>query len=322
VTQRMSVSRPLARGVAPVFWVVATACGGTTDPVQQIVATDPRSDAAATQSATEVPVTPSAGTAAPRPLLCGEGGAAFAFQYVHLLNDRASPAGQFPSRNGATYLRVDGNCDYWVLRGRDRAAVHEGSLTTSDVEQLTQDVRWEAWPGWYSSLVKANVADATLQSFWDSAGTFGCLHQCLEPFPEQAELAQELAPVVAQAETWLDTLYARGTPLEGPVRILGVDSHSEPQAWAEGTLISWQASFDLDSIVFEQETAPIGGVLVEDPDDAAWLRQLNIDAEARYQAIGSFAAWIGVQDGDRIIRLTISDALPQEDSEGVVPRPF
>jgi hypothetical protein len=56
--------------------------------------------------------------------------------------------------------------------------------------------------------------------------------------------------------------------------------------------------------------------------DAEWLRELRLRAQARYEANGFLGGFIGIDDGERIVELLIADVLPQEDDDGIVPRPL
>jgi hypothetical protein len=306
--------------LAAALCAFGTSCSANTDAVEHTARV-----AAGSATASSAPVVgsvSSTGETPARPALCGSGGTEFTFQYGEQLGGGSGGGGSigFLLRNGGTFLRVDADCNYWVIRGRDRAAVRRGTLSPSQVEELARDVRWEAWRKWYGRVVESEVLDPSSTSLMDTVGRFGCSMLCESPVPGQEPLGQELAPVVAQAERWLDELYAQGTPLDGSVRVVGKLSSLQRQYWNPDALSMWQASVSLNSIVFDDENTPIGGALMAGAD-AAYLRQLRNDAEVRYQSVGFFGGFIGIDDGERIIELLISDALPQENSEGFVPLP-
>jgi hypothetical protein len=251
-------------------------------------------------------------------------GSTFMFQYVWQLQGGATGFGQSVVllRNGASYLRIDGDCNYWALRGRDRAPIRRGTLTDVQEQSLIADLRFYNWPGWYGSVIGTTTFDAAAQVFVTPQGEFTCFDLCGTPESESdAALAAERRPVFLEAERVLDDLYQRGTPLDGPVRILGKTSTLAREYWDLRALSAWTGSIALANLVFDDPLSiPPGGVLVEG-DDARYLRRLRQEADERYNAgLGTYSGLVGIDDGARIIELLIADVLPGEDETGVIPR--
>jgi hypothetical protein len=228
----------------------------------------------------------------------------------------------FLVRNGSSYVRIDGACNYWVLQGRDRAPIKQGTLNASEAKQLSGDVRFTEWSRWDSVVVESDFQDIPAQTLLGDGNEFVCFGLCEAPrSPEDQTVASELRPIFQNAESWLERLNGQGTPVTGPVRVVGWTSTLAGDQWVPEAISQWQASIDLDEFVFDAPNdPPATGILVEGAD-ADYFRDLRVQAETRFTSgLGTFSGMIGIDDGDRIVELLVSDVLPQENSEGIVPR--
>jgi hypothetical protein len=256
------------------------------------------------------------------------GGEAIRFQY----GMEAVGAGHSAllTRNGSSYLRVDGNCNYWALRGSDRDAIRRGVLSAREAAELASEVHYTQWQLWYGRHGYASVSDAVPMVFGDPHGEFACSDGCRSPAPSDVDPAWqvEVRPIFEVADDWLTRKYEEGAPVSGPVRVIGRVSALDRRYWLPEALSAWTLAQPLDDVVFPEYAEagselpfPIGGVLLGG-SDAERLRELRLQAQARYERNGFLGGFIGIDDGERIIELLIADVLPQEDENGIVPRPL
>src|SRR5688572_7086996 len=78
------------------------------------------------------------------------------------------------TRNGTSYLRVDGNCNYWALRGSERDAIRQGVLSAREAKELASEVHYADWQQWYGRHGYASVSDGVPMVFGDPHGEFAC----------------------------------------------------------------------------------------------------------------------------------------------------
>lgn len=206
----------------------------------------------------------------------------------------------FLARYGSRFAFIDGHCRYYASRDATQG-VSSGQLSPAQAAQLADEIGWAKLEQYSAFADGTSCTDGGGSVV--SAGTlaFYCDCACDDDAPTG------LADAIAASGKWTKTLADQGAPLDGPVRVLALET-GVPQDQAQ----PWLLSRDLAEFV-SATTDPAfwtaTGLLVEDSADAAALRQLRANA---VDAFFHLSQPVYVWSGDLTAQLFIRDELPAQ----------
>jgi hypothetical protein len=208
--------------------------------------------------------------------------------------------------NGADFLFVGGDCQYYVQPGDSiTAEVHAGVLDAATAAELAADLHYDAWPR-LTRTRHGQTADAPAPlTLHDGANVFDCYNNCSD------DQDVELRYLPSRAHTWMTRLWEEGGAVSTPVRIMVVAQDfpdSDPA-------VTWPLATPLADLAFPPGTSlGLGEGVLFDEDDASALRAVR--APNREGAIGTV-----VEDASVRYWLYLRDTTPFEDASGLVPVP-
>lgn len=222
---------------------------------------------------------------------------------------QVEPGSEHLNRDGFHYFYLDGHCRYWVLPAGDNdlLATHTGTLSEAEVEALGETLELHLWKQYATATVEPHqIADAGASSLhFGEDVTLSCPTNCARSSHEA-----EVKAIQSKLLDELGSLHQRGTPLDGPVRIMGVrhELHGQTYQWP---VASWNLSMSVNDVIVPQEETYSHPAFDLTGDDAIKIRDLRTQTmQGDYQP-----AWkrthIAIQDQpDSMVQLYVRDVLP------------
>ncbi len=241
-------------------------------------------------------------------MLC-DGSQDLRLRYQALTGPFADPALQFSGRNGAVYLFIDGQCQYWTFgHYASEHPTHDpyvqrilhGVLSEEQHERVALELQFDRWR---SVDAQFFGADASMQLLTD--GEFVIRYLAGNSAEEDRERAQPIVQIFEAAQRWVEELHTQGDIYRGERTFLHVS------AAAEG--ITVRAPFQvhhwpLARPMREALGAESAVTLRLSGEEAQAVRGLQEQILALQQPhIGLFAL-----DGAKYFRFAIQDELPFE----------
>jgi hypothetical protein len=245
-------------------------------------------------------------------LLC-DGDPLVRLAYQVMGGGQTLPGSQVTSENGFSYLLVTGQCHFWVMNSAD-ADVHEGQLADSEAFSLSNTLRLGDWSGLDAAYGTCALdVPSRLLRFRDTRVTIsGSCGGTLAAPP--AWLSDGIAGSVQD-------LYAKGTPVAGPVRFLLMTEQGTWSSQVEKRAAAWPLADDPASLALTYEAASryvAGSSQMVSATDAEELRELRrvFFESGGGPFSGGFIPVVG-SDGARY-ELFARDAIPLEDEQGLL----
>jgi hypothetical protein len=214
--------------------------------------------------------------------------------------------------NGAHYIFVDGQCNYWVNHPNQVwDETRSGVLDVETAARLGESLHFGAWSdlrGTWSG--DGGVFDAPVLIFDDAMSAVICADLCDGPGVAGAVKAMRDAfPVVAQE------LWDRGSPAASGVRAIAVAGQPGPGI----PFVDWPLARPIADFVRSGQSIGVGeGTLEADVASARSLQELR--ASFLRGDHGAFV-WnmLPVMSDGAYYQLYLRDALPFENELGLVP---
>jgi hypothetical protein len=215
--------------------------------------------------------------------------------------------------NGALYVFVDAQCNYWVSNPSERwAETRTGVLDADAALQLGERLYFNAWDdlsGVWSDPT-GGVFDAPVLVFDHSKHAVICKDLCDgSDVPAAVKAMRDGYPIVEQE------LWDRGEPVVSGVRAIAVAAEPGPGI----PFVDWPLSRPISDFVRTADSIEFGeGTLEDDPASARALKELR--ASFLRGDHGAFV-WdmLPVTSDGAYYRLYLRDVLPFEDERGLVP---
>lgn len=165
-------------------------------------------------------------------------------------------------------LVIEGDCRFWTLHfdavRRRNSEARAGRISPAELEALNGELLTGPWRSVDGLDVRREpfVTDGGSTDLWRDH-IAACSGSCRD------------APMIRELETaarrWLAVLYARGTPLDGPVAIAGV------RAGIDDGGIEWTGTTPLAPAFLRLDDTGVayGRLVVDDEGDAALLRAIR-----------------------------------------------
>lgn len=257
-----------------------------------------------------------------KPLCVGQAGVALAYQVIASAS-RVEGGAQVLFDNGSWFLFVDGDCRYWTLPAEapgEWADVRTGTLNSTEAAELAADLAVEK----YARLAgihqdeREPIADAPTIRFHDGVHRVECGSGC------SGDVPNVLATAATAGLDWVELLWQRGKPVQGPVRVIVVRLGEGPRLL--GPPAPWPAG-DVAAVAITEEEAvrlEFGEGVLFEGTKADSLRKLR--AEYRDGLHGNwYYRYIPIDDptGESAgYRAYVRDTLPFEDDRGIVVPPM
>lgn len=213
---------------------------------------------------------------------------AFAFQETEWFNGGYAP-------HGERLLVVDGGCRYHVFTRSEApgGVLRSGALTPEELAQMNAELftaPWASLDGQEVSFYEGGVADAPFLVLRRDGLETRCNAAC----PSESLQLQ----LVQSASAWIDRLWERATPLEGPVDVVGEVATSAGAT----TPIEWTGAPLATRIV---NTLP--GTRIEG-DEALALRAIRDE----HTSPRSYGPPLYVVESGVVVGIGVADVLPFE----------
>ena len=220
--------------------------------------------------------------------------------------------------NGARFIHVQGDCRYWVSKGYGR--YHTGLLAESEVE-LKNALFYGQWSN--KCLTKSwgppeGLFHAATTMFSD--GTDRVAISYAGPPAKIPGAPPEVYSMWQAENAWVERLWAAGSAVQGPIRMLVIDDPS-----VRGRpVVMWPLSWRLESVAVPVDQVSAlgpgqGNVLITDPSEvekivAIWEQFLS----GQHGSLGQ-CCMIVFQDASKQYMVVIRDTIPLEDEMGRIP---
>jgi hypothetical protein len=233
-------------------------------------------------------------------------------------------------QNGWDYWLITGNCHYFVMTDIWNE-VREGQLSPEQAQEIsvgTHYAQLREFAGSYAPAESTTVHGAT-NRLGTATDIISCYGTCEAGLNGRAPEAIEQA--MQYATSLVDTLFAQGTPVRGPIRISVVISGISEDLRPQLIPIDWPLSVPLEEVSIGEEPlalgAPYKGVVITAPADVAELRRMRdnkTSGEFGTQWTSSGFFWIGpyVDIHSPLNALRFRDTIPLEDADGVIRMEF
>ncbi len=249
----------------------------------------------------------------------------FTFQRVDVQGGWAGTVFGILWRNGHNYLRIDGHCRYFAYQLGRNDRIVTGSLTGAEAIALANETKYSTWPDLNGLVATGGWFDAPTQVLNDGTNELFCRQNCRDsPQEPDVESALLLDSMFDPADVWRDRLLSEGTPVGGDVRFAVAIQNKIIHA---GTYLEWPLSTPIKDYATDPTVTPEDENYVEvratlaRGADAAALRLMREQAVATAISGSQTEGWITVDGpGDRFYEVVVSDVLPYEDEDGIVPR--
>jgi hypothetical protein len=214
--------------------------------------------------------------------------------------------------NGAYYLFVDGQCNYWV--SNPSQVWEETRVGVIDVEtaaRLGESLHISIWSdlkGTWSDP-RGGVYDAPVLIFDDASRAVVCAKLCDAPgVPAAVKEMRDAFPGIAHE------LWDRGTPIVSSIRAIAVAGEPAPAV----PFVEWPLARPITDFL---RTGNIGfgeGTLEDNVTSVQALKDLR---ESFVRGDHGAFVWniLPVKSGGSYYQLFVRDALPFEDAQGIVP---
>jgi hypothetical protein len=224
---------------------------------------------------------------------------------------RAEPGEALLYDNGATYVFVDRQCNYWASNpSRVWEETHAGVLDSETAARLGAQLHVNAWDelGGTWNDPAGGWADAPTLIFDNAATAVVCADFCdASSVPDEVKAMRDALSDVAQE------LWDRGTAAPSRLRVVALPM----DASVGGPFVDWPLARPISDFV--RTSGGFGqGVLEDDGASVQALKALRrsfLDGEH-----GAFVwGMLPVKSGGAYYGLYVRDALPFEDARGLVP---
>jgi hypothetical protein len=205
--------------------------------------------------------------------------------------------------NGASFLFVDGTCDYAVKTG---ARWEDIAVGTADDATLIDRLRLDQL---VSASYTGDLADGPTFHLAFEGAVIDCAGGC-----SGGDVPDEIAQLDARAADLLQASYAGGSLEAHPQRVEVVAEGVPPTP-----SFLWPASLDPATIALAPADAIAGTATLVTGADAAALRDLRHQVRDTSPTPG--AAFVTVDTGPPQYAVFLRDALPWEDASGLVADP-
>lgn len=259
---------------------------------------------------------PDAGDLARAPSKICDGSSTIRFAQVTAGGGQVLPGSQVLNENGFSFFIIDGSCHYWA-KGGQFADVKAGVLTPDEELRLYDDLRVESWP---------ELKETCTGRVMDGASSFFRLGTSRIVVPSGCSGQDSVSPL-AEIESAFNahaaSLSGRGTPVDGPVRLVLVAVPVDiswndlvTNAAAAWPLMRPAAQFATSAEHASQYRAG-DSMLVEIPD-AGLLRAIRRTFMASGNALYT-GGYVPIRDdaGNRY-QLFVRDTVPMEDESGLL----
>lgn len=228
---------------------------------------------------------------------------------------------------GATGVFVDGHCQYWIInpstptyqeRSRWRA-VHTGTLSAAQEQQLSADVGYDQWPQLYGDRSGSGIPDASSVVVFDRAGSFSCGALCK---PATQAVSQTIA---VHIDAWVDELYTQGAPVATPMRVRAAQLSTSKDGYAKSAVfLPWALATSLSSVALGSGDEFHGDApQITDPGDLTELRKLR-DQMLTYNnpfSTGLLNVYLEQETPFARALVFFRDTIPLENEHGLIPVP-
>lgn len=218
------------------------------------------------------------------------------------------PGREHLSADGFHYFYLDGHCRYWVLPAGENAllATHTGELSDVEVEALGQKLELHLWEQYATATVTPHqIADAGASSLHFGDVAISCPTNC-----DRSNYEAQVKAIQNTLHEEMKSLHTQGTPLDGPVRVMGVrqELHDQTYMWPVAT---WDLSMSVNDVIVPLEETASHPPFELTGEDALKIRDLRTQTmQGDYQPEWQ-RTHITIQDQpDSIVNLFVRDVLP------------
>jgi hypothetical protein len=231
-------------------------------------------------------------------------------------------------RNGFNYLRITGDCTFYVFGQRRNEPILTGSLNEADARRLANETSYAAWPALNGLSAAGSLVDGALIVLSDGQNEMVCAEGCRDhPLPADRDAARRLGGILDAADAWRARLLGIGTPVVGSVRFAIAKRPSIPHV---GAYLEWPLPTPIESYAVDRtigvnspDYVPITTGYLAEGSDAAALRALRQRAVETRVPDSSTEGWIVIAaPNGEAYEVVVGDVLPFEDADGLVPRKF
>ena len=221
---------------------------------------------------------------------------------------QVEPGREHLSMDGFHYFYLDGHCRYWVLPVGENAllATHTGTLSDAEVEALGEELELHLWEQYATATVEPHqLVDAGASSLHLGDVTLSCPTNCT-----RSSYEAQVKAIQSTLHEEMTSLHAKGTPLDGPVRVMAVRQDLNGQAY-QWPIASWDLSMSVEDVIVPLEETSSQPPFELTGDDALKIRELRAQTrQGDYQPDWN-QTHIAIQDQQgSIIQVFVRDALP------------
>jgi hypothetical protein len=214
--------------------------------------------------------------------------------------------------NGAYYLFVDGQCNYWVSNPSEVwDATRSGVLDVESAAELGKRLHFDAWPELHGTWADptGGVFDAPVLVFDDAGSAVVCAELCnASDVPSAVKAMRDASPQVAQE------LWDAGTPIESPVRAIAVVGEFAAQI----PYVDWPLARPISDFVRTDDHIGFGlGTLEDNVASVQALKELRASFLRGDHGV-FFWNQLPIKSNGSYYSLYLRDTLPFEDAQGLV----
>jgi len=229
-------------------------------------------------------------------------------------------------RNGFDYLRVDGNCNFYVFRQRRNDPILTGRLSEADARRLAKELSYAEWPELGGLRASGSIVDGALVIVTDGENEMTCAQGCRDhPLESDRNAARLLDRILDPADAWRTKLLSEGAPVDGNVRFAVAKYASIPHA---GPYLQWPLADPIETYAVDRtigfnspDYVPITTGHAAEGKEASALRALRMQAAATSVPGSATEGWIVIAASDGgAYEVVVGDTLPYENADGLVPR--
>ncbi len=213
--------------------------------------------------------------------------------------------------NGAYFVFVDGQCNYWAKAPNERwAETRTGVLDAETAARLGETLHLSAWDDLDGVWSGEGVGDAPTLIFDDATNALVCVQLCDTPnVPDEVKAIREAFPMIA-TELW-----EGGEPVGSALRVIAVAT----EGWSHIPFVDWPLARPITDFERTNENIEAGqGLLEEDVASVRALEELRASF-LRGDHGGFYWSGLPVTSGGAYYYLYFRDTLPFEDANGIVP---
>lgn len=213
------------------------------------------------------------------------------------------------SADGAHYFYLDGHCRYWVLPAESNSELlptHTGALSAPEVEALADRLKLHLWEQYATATVTPHqLSDAGVSTLHFGAIDLSCPTNC-----DRSSYDAQVKAIQKTLHDEIRALHAQGTPLDGPVRVMGVryELHGEAYKWP---MASWSLSMPVEDVLVPLEDTSSHPPFELNGEDAMKIRDLRSKTlRGDYQPDWQRTHIVVQNQQDSVVNLFVRDVLP------------